>query len=318
MNKSVRRLVLSRSAQLVMGVCLGAMLLTAYPTNRLMAQSDPRLKSAVDLAQSGQVDSARAIVRKLLATMSPRDSAYPQALYTQGMLAADAPTVTANLQRVVVEYGWSPWAANALMRLAQLAYTQGDPASAIQSVQRLRRDYPDSPVKPRADFWGAKADFDLRNEAEGCQLIQEALTGAGTDVEFKNQVSFYAARCGATPSPTPSPTPPAASATPPATTPSTPPAAPATPTRDTAPAVSGGSAKTTYAVQVLAVKSAADVDALLTRLKVMGYEGHVVPRDSTGLIKVRVGHYPTRPEALKAQTQLKARLGGQPFVVTEP
>jgi len=278
--------------------------LAVYPSSRLASQSDPRLKSAVDLAQSGQVDSARSMVRKLLATMSPHDSAYPQALYTQGMLAADAPTVTSNLQRVVVEYGWSPWAANALMRLAQLAYTQGDPASAIQSVQRLRRDYPDSPVKPRADFWGAKADFDLRNETEGCELIREALAGAGTDVEFKNQVSFYAARCGATPAPTPT------ASAPPAT-----PASPASPPRDTSPAISG---KTTYAVQVLAVKSAADVDALLTRLKVMGYEGHVVPRDSTGLIKVRVGRYATRPEALRAQSQLKARLGGQPFVVTEP
>ena len=284
--------------------------LAVYPSSRLAGQSDPRLKAAVDLAQSGQVDSARSIVRKLLATMSPHDSAYPQALYTQGMLAADAPTVTSNLQRVVVEYGWSPWAANSLMRLAQLAYTQGDPASAIQSVQRLRRDYPDSPVKPRADFWGAKADFDLRNETEGCELIREALAGAGTDVEFKNQVSFYAARCGATPAPAT-----AAGTPPPTATPAAPPASPASPPGDTSPATPG---KTTYAVQVLAVKSAADVDALLTRLKVMGYAGYVVPRDSTGLIKVRVGHYATRPEALKAQTQLKARLGGQPFVVTEP
>ena len=120
----------SRQLFLAVAVCL----LTAFVADGLHAQSDPRLKAAVDLAQSGQVDSARGIVRKLLATMSPQDSAYPQALYTQGMLAADAPTVTANLQRVVVEYGWSPWAANALMRLAQLAYTQGDPASAIQSV----------------------------------------------------------------------------------------------------------------------------------------------------------------------------------------
>jgi len=295
----------SRQLFLAVAVCL----LTAFVADGLHAQSDPRLKAAVDLAQSGQVDSARGIVRKLLATMSPQDSAYPQALYTQGMLAADAPTVTANLQRVVVEYGWSPWAANALMRLAQLAYTQGDPASAIQSVQRLRRDYPDSPVKPRADFWGAKADFDLRNETEGCALIQEALAGAGTDVEFKNQVSFYAARCGTTPAS--AATPPGATI-PPGTTPSP------TSTSGTDTATPGGAVKTTYAVQVLAVKSAADVDALLTRLKVMGYEGHVVPRDSTGLIKVRVGHYATRPEALKAQTQLKARLGGQPFVVTEP
>ena len=288
------------------GGSLAVLLLSACPTGRLAAQSDPRLKAAVDLAQSGQVDSARAVVRRLLATLSPQDSAYPQALYTQGMLAADAPTVTANLQRVVVEYGWSPWAANALMRLAQLAYTQGDPGSAVQQVQRLRRDYPDSPVKPRADFWGAKADFDLRNEAEGCALIQEALAGAGDDVEFKNQVGFYAARCAA-PSPaapaTPAPAPPATGAPPTPAAPAA--AAPAAPV------------KTTYAVQVLAVKSAADVDALLTRLKVMGYEGRAV-RDSSGLIKVRVGHYATRPEALRAQAQLKARLGGQPFVVAEP
>jgi cell division septation protein DedD len=283
---------------------LAVLSLAVYPSSRLACQSDPRLKAAVDLAQSGQVDSARSIVRRLLATMSPRDSAYPQALFTQGMLAPDAATVTSNLQRVVVEYGWSPWAANALMRLAQLSYTQGDPASAIQSVQRLRRDYPDSPVKARADFWGAKADFDLRNEAEGCALIQEALAGAGTDVEFKNQVSFYAARCPGT-----------ASAPAPAPAPVSPPAPTPTPAANTPPADTG---KTTYAVQVLAVKSAADVDALLTRLKVMGYEGHVVPRDSTGLIKVRVGHYATRPEAIRAQTQLKARLGGQPFVVSEP
>ena len=316
MKQSVRRLVVGRLGASVLSACLGALLLTAYPTDRLTAQSDPRLKAAVDLAQSGQVDSARAMVRKLLATLSPRDSAYPEALYTQGMLAADAPTVTANLQRVVVEYGWSPWAANALMRLAQLAYTQGDPASAVQSVQRLRRDYPDSPVKPRADFWGAKADFDLRNEPEGCALIQEALAGAGDDVEFKNQVSFYAARCPGAATATAPASPPTAPA--PATATATPPnpatAAPASPPPDTAHPVP---VKTTYAVQVLAVKSAADVDALLTRLKVMGYEGRAV-RDSSGLIKVRVGHYATRPEAIRAQTQLKARLGGQPFVVAEP
>ena len=299
-GKTMRRLGASTA--------LAVICLTVCPSNRLIAQSDPRLKAAVDLAQSGQVDSARAIVRRLLATMSTSDTAYPQALYTQGMLAADAPTVTANLQRVVVEYGQSPWAANALMRLAQLAYTQGDPASALQAVQRLRRDYPDSPVKPRADFWGAKADFDLRNETEGCKLIQEALAGAGTDVEFKNQVSFYAARCPGAALP-PAPTPAAVPAPPPASTPSTPSVTPS--------ASSPDSGKTTYAVQVLAVKSAADVDALLTRLKVMGYEGRVV-RDSTGFFKVRVGHYATRPEAIRAQGQLKARLGGQPFVVSEP
>jgi len=49
--------------------------------------------------------------------------------------------------------------------------------------------------RPRADFWGARAYFDLKDDAHGCPLIREALDGAGADVEFKNQVSFYASRC---------------------------------------------------------------------------------------------------------------------------
>ena len=72
-----------------------------------------------------------------------------------------------------------------------------------------------------------------------------------------------------------------------------------------------------YSVQVLAVKSAAQVDDMLTRLKVMGFDARVV-RDSTGFIKVRVGRYATREEAARTQQRLKTRVGGQPFVVEEP
>jgi cell division septation protein DedD len=70
-------------------------------------------------------------------------------------------------------------------------------------------------------------------------------------------------------------------------------------------------------VQVLAVKSAAQVDDMLTRLKVMGFDARVL-RDSTGFFKVRVGRYATREEAQRAQLRLKQKVGGQPFVVDEP
>jgi len=70
-------------------------------------------------------------------------------------------------------------------------------------------------------------------------------------------------------------------------------------------------------VQVLAVKSAVQVDDMLTRLKVMGFVARVV-RDSTGFFKVRVGRYATREEAQRAQARLKQKVGGQPFVVDEP
>jgi cell division septation protein DedD len=285
-----------------------AIVLTASPLDRLPAQTDARLAEALRLAQSGQVDSGRAIVRRMLATLSPADSVYPEALLTAAKIASDAQTVARNLNRIVVEYGAGPWADDALLLLTQLYYAQRDPAQTIQAAERINRDYPDSPLRSRANFSAARAYFELKNETRGCALIQQSLDGAGDDVEFKNQVSFYAARCSGpsistTSTPTPTPAPPA----PPA------PNAPPAPAGDT-----GARAMPhAYAVQVLAVKSAAQVDDMLTRLKVMGFDARVV-RDSTGFFKVRVGRYATREEAVRTQQRLRTRVGGQPFVVEEP
>jgi len=275
--------------------------LTAQPLNRLTAQTDSRLVEALRLAQSGQVDSGRAIVRRLLATLSPGDSVFPQALLAAAKIAPDAQTVSSNLNRIVVEYGAGPWADDALLLLTQLYFAQRDPAQTVQAAERLNRDYPDSPLRPRANFSAARAYFELKNEARGCELIQNALDGAGDDVEFKNQVSFYAARCSSP-----------STATPTTTTTSSTAASPDTSARVPAPPAAHA-----YAVQVLAVKSAAQVDDMLTRLKVMGFEARVV-RDSVGFFKVRVGRYATRQEAQRAQARLKQKVGGQPFVVDEP
>jgi hypothetical protein len=276
-------------------------LLSIIPTFPLSAQTDARLIEALRLAQSGQVDSGRAMVRRLLATLSPGDSVFPQALLAAAKIAPDAQTVSSNLNRIVVEYGAGPWADDALLLLTQLYFAQRDPTQTVQAAERLNRDYPDSPLRPRANFSGARAYFELKNEARGCELIRNAMDGAGDDVEFKNQVTFYAARCSAPSTATStSSTPAAADTSAKATTSPAPPSAPRA-----------------YAVQVLAVKSAAQVDDMLTRLKVMGFEARVV-RDSAGFFKIRVGRYATRPEAQRAQARLKQKVGGQPFVVDEP
>jgi tetratricopeptide (TPR) repeat protein len=275
--------------------CLVAILLTALPPFRLSAQSDARLLEALRLAQTGQVDSARGAVRRLLATLSPADSVYPQALLAAAKIAPDAQTVATHLNRIVLEYGSSAWADDALLLLTQLYFAQRDAAQTIQAAERLRRDYPDSPLRGRAAFPAARAYFDLKNETRGCELVQEALAAAGDDVEFRNQVDFYAARCSGVVAATP-PAPAADSAGAPAASPAAPKA---------------------FAVQVLAVKSAAQVDEMLTRLRVMGFQARVV-RDSTGFFKVRVGRYATREEAQQTQQRLRTRLGGQPFVVEEP
>jgi hypothetical protein len=274
-------------------VGLAAVMLAGAAPGRVSAQSDTIRAAALRVAQT-RPDSARAMVRRLLAGLSPQDSLYPGALFTAGRIAADGVGAATNLQRVVVEYGRSVWADSALVLLTQLNFAQADPAATVQSAERLRLDYPDSPLKPRADFWGARAYFDLKDDAHGCVLIREALDGAAGDVEFRNQVEFYASRCSGI--------------APPATT-----SSPATADSQVKPA----GVATTYAVQVLAVKSAAQVDEMLTRLKVMGFDARVV-RDTSGLFKVRVGKYASRDEAVQAQRRLKTRVGGQPFVVEEP
>ena len=279
-------------------VLLALMLLavgpSARPADGLAAQTDPRLVEALRLAQSGQIDSGRAIVRRVMATLQPGDSVYPQALLAAAKIAPDASVVSSNLNRIVVEYGSSAWADDALLLLTQLYYAQHDPTKTIDAAERLNRDYPDSPLRSRANFSAARSYFELKNETRGCELIQQSLDGADSsaDVEFKNQVSFYAARCSPT-----------------STSTTTPP-----PRADTSKAAAPARG---YSVQVLAVKSAAQVDDMLTRLKVMGFDARVV-RDSTGYFKVRVGPYSTREEAARTQQRLKTRVGGQPFVVEEP
>lgn len=269
---------------------LAALFLTASSPVRLSAQSDVRLVNALRLAQNGQVDSARAVIRRVLTTLTPGDSVYPQALLAGAKVAPDATTVANNLNRIVLEYGSSPWADDALLLLTQLYFAQRDAAQTIQAAERLRRDYPDSPLRYRADFPAARAYFELKNEVRGCELIQESLAGANAagEVEFTNQVSFYASRC---------------------TSATTPPPARVDSTARTAPK--------TYAVQVLAVKSTVQVDDMLTRLKVMGFDARVV-RDTSGFFKVRVGHFASREEAQQVQQRLRTRVGGQPFIVEEP
>ena len=304
-----------RGAYRARGPCpavLVALLGVAAPIGASAQQSDTLRAAALQVAQT-RPDSGRAMMRRLLASLSPQDSLYPGVLFTAGMLAPDAGLIATNLQRVVVEYGRSVWADSALLALTKLYFAQGDPAATLQAAERLRRDYPDSPLRPRADFTGARAAFDMKDDAHGCALVREALDGAGADLEFKNQVSYYVARCPTAPAVAGATS--GTSAAPGAAAAPTPGAV--APGDSQAKPPSAAPAPSAYAVQVLAVRSATQVDEMLTRLKVMGFDARVV-RDTSGLFKVRVGRYATREEAVQTQRRLKTRLGGQPFVVEQP
>jgi cell division septation protein DedD len=353
---------------------LAAALLLAGASG-VQAQTDPRLVNAVRAAQEGQGDSARATVQRLLDATPPTDTLYPQILYTQAMVANSAGDMRRHLQRVTVEYASSNWADDALLRLVQMDYATRNYDGAARNLERLRGDFPASPLMAQAAYWAARTYFDSNNPQAACRWLADGMAKAQTDIELQNQLGYLYQRCdlrsdsttaqaprpaGAAGAPgaaaagapgaaapgaaaagdsgtrdstrtaamAPSPNaPPSAAPAPGAPTPSqapapsppkpTPPASP--PAASTAPAPAPGAtaaARTVYRVQIAAVGSRKAADDAARKARPLGLT--VVTVQQGNLYKVRVGEYPTREAAQTAASSLKAKLGGNPFVVSEP
>lgn len=295
------------------------------------AQNDPRLVEAVRAAQEGSSDSARATVRRLLAATPPTDSLYPEILYTQAMVAGEAGEMRRDLQRVVVEYGASSWADDALLRLAQIEYATRSLEGAARNLERLRADYPLTPLVPQAAYWAARTYFDLKNPALACRWLADGIAQA-QDLETRNQLGYLHQRCGteaavaadsapravdsaggppaaaapaaappdSSPRPAPAPAPPAAAA----------------PPADTSPPAPARPGVAQYRVQVSAVATPGAADEAADRVEKLGYTA-VIVREG-GFYKVRAGEFATREEARTALGKLKASLGGSPFIVAVP
>ena len=250
------------------------------------AQTDARLRSAVQLAAEGLPDSATAIVNGLLAVTPVTDSLYPEILYTQGSIARTTTEMQRAFQKIAVEYPTSPWADDALLRLAQMDFAARNYAGTVRGAEQLRADNPSSPLIPAAAYWAARADFELGKVADGCVWITRGIESASTDIEAKNRLQFIQGRCvpGATDSGPAAPLPPAQPA--------------------------AGS----WGVQVAAVSSQASANSVLADLKAMGMTGTAV-KESGNLYKVRVTGLASRDAAEAAASAIKTKLGGSPFVL---
>ena len=292
---------------LVAALAAGAALLGAPPAH---AQTDPRLVDAVRTAQEGQSDSARARIQRLLAATPPTDTLYPQILYAQAMVAGSAGDMRRALQQVAVEYASSPWADDALLRLVQMDYAVRNLESAERNLERLRLDFPATPLLARAAYWAGRTYFDDNKPAAACRWLADGMAQAGTDVELQNQLGFLYQRCNMAADTAADTAAAVADSTRPPPSDSAP-ATPATPTAPPAPA-----AKPAYRVQVGAVATQAAADGLAARVRAAGFT--VITVREKGLFKVRAGEFATRAEAQAAAGRLKAKLGGNPFVAAGP
>jgi cell division septation protein DedD len=306
----------------------------AASTTAARAQTDPRLLAAVRAAQEGQGDSARAGVDRLLAATSPGDTLYPQILYTQAMVATSAGDMRRLLQRVAVEYASSEWADDALLRLVQMDYATRNLDGAARNLERLRVDFPASPLMAQAAYWAGRTYFDNNNPQAACRWLADGMAQARSDVELQNQLGYLYQRCDLRPDSamaqpgvdttrhdsaggvaterdsTGSPRDSASGA------PGRPPSSSVADTQAGAPVGPAAPARTVYRVQIAAVGSKKSAEAAARKAQSLGLT--VVTSHQGNLYKVRIGEYATRQAAETAASSLKAKLGGSPFVVAEP
>jgi cell division septation protein DedD len=184
-----------RSA-LIGGLAAAALVLAfSGVTSSASAQTDPRLVDAVRAAQEGRGDSARTAVDRLLAATPPADTLYPQILYTQAMVAGTAGDMRRLLQRVTVEYGTSSWADDALLRLVQMDYATRNYDGAARNLERLKLDFPATPLLPQAAYWAGRTYFDANNPSAACRWLADGMAQARNDVEVQNQLGYLYQRC---------------------------------------------------------------------------------------------------------------------------
>jgi cell division septation protein DedD len=292
------------------------------------------------LAQEGLGDSARTVVQRVVDATNPADTLYPQAIYARAVVGANPQDMRRDLQRVAVEYPNSSWADDALLRLAQLDYATREPENAARDLERLRLDYGSSPVYAQASVWAARAYFDLHKPSSACRWIAEGLPRAGSDLELRNQLGYYNQRCAGVALDTASadstarlatvstsradssklvPAQPGAGdtarTTPSDTSRTTPSDTSRTTRSDTSHTARSDSVPTkpVYRIQVAAVNTRAAADSIAKRTKAAGFESIVA--SEKGLFKIRVGRYATRAEAQAALPGVRAKVGGQPFIV---
>ena len=286
-------------AVLISALAAGALLLGSTPAR---AQTDPRLVSAVRAAQEGRGDSARAEIQRLLAATPPTDSLYPQILYTQAMVAGSAADMRRALQQVAVEHAGSPWADDALLRLVQMDYAVRNLESAERNVERLRLDFPATPLLAQAAYWAGRTYFDDNKPAAACRWLADGMAQAGNDIELQNQLGYLYQRCNLTADTGAAASDSGRAAKPDTSPPAAPPATPA--------------ARPAYRVQIAAVATPEAAEDIAARARGAGFAA-VTVREK-GLYKVRAGEFATRAQAQAAIGRLQARLGGSPFVVAEP
>ena len=286
----------------LLSFCVFVVVARSLPAN---AQSSPTSNAdsvfarARRLVASGNGAAGRLLVDSVLAATDPNSPQYSDALYWRATLSTNGADAERDYRRIVVEYGASARSGDALLQLAQLELARGDRATAADHLERFLLENPAHAERTRASLTLVRLLVDQNDLPRACSTLRQALREVPeSEVETRNQLSYYSSRCvandaspgGRVPVGDPTATKDSASAA----------------RRDSANAPGPArEAKGRYALQIAAYSTRSDATALVARLKARGLEARVV--GTAKPFRVRIGRYATRAEAVAAQGRLKAR-----------
>ena len=268
-------------------------------------------RRAQRLVNDGQGTEGRALVDSMLNAAEPRSPAEAEALYWRALLAESWDAAQRDYLRIMIEHERSPRAGDAMLRLAQGELARGDRDAAVRYLERLAREAPDSPARGEAGLWHGRILVERGEGAAGCGVLRSAraFVPAGA-LELENQYAYLLQACP-DPSAVAGAAPPAVPTTPANPAPPPPQAAPPQTPPTTTPATGP-----TWSVQVAALSTRAEANALVARLRERGYDARI---DGTSApFRVRFGRYPTMAAAAAAMNGYKTRERADAFVVEVP
>jgi cell division protein FtsN len=259
---------------------MSSLVLVAHAESAFAQSAD--LDRVEELTRLGRVEEARAVLAAWWE--GPRTGApareLQRGLWLRGRLTVDPLQADLDYQRILVLYPSSPYAPQALLRLAQAAHARGEASVAANHVAALVRDYPASPSRVQAEAWLAAAG------PAPAAAIAAVAAGPGASTAAPSQAAT--GRGGAAPAPAAPPTP-----------------APSQAARDTVAAIRPSTGRPPapaderldWFVQFGAFSDEDRAFDLQRRLVAAGLAARLVRVQGSGFLHVRLGRFPTRDDA---------------------
>lgn len=246
-------------------VPLVAVFLSAAP---LLAQSGTLLDSAEQAADLGRVDEARGLLDRWFASpeAARREADVERARFLRARLTRDLDSARVDYLWVAVR-GDVRFGAAARLRLAQLYVAEGRPDRAEENLERMRADYPGSPLEFESWLWTGNARWAAGDRAGACAAWETAASVAPgpADESGRSLVRSALEDCRN---------------------------APVTDTES-------------FSVQLGAFSSRETAEELRNRIVASGHEARVLaPDEAGGLYRVRSGRFPGREEAARHAVRL--------------